>query len=512
MGTLGNDFKIEILIAIAIFILFIVTTVIYLIRVHNKLANTKSDNDKLKENNYELKAKMEELEGFRDELLQRNEKLIKSRDAMEKLAYIDNLTELPNRNALINMLDSIMLTIRKDEIIGIMEIDLDNFKILNDSLGASFGDELLIDVTHRLKQVLDENDYLARIGGDEFAILTQNLEDEISYEEKIKQVRKVFTYPFMLSTKECFLTVSIGVVFAPNDGKTSQTLMKNVDVAMNVAKEKGKNNYVYFESSFNDRLTERIELESDLRNALVRNEFELYYQPQIDLASQKVIGFEALIRWNHPTEGLMYPDDFIHLAEETGLIVPIGEWVIYTAFRQMKKWEDEGYNNITMAVNISTRQFTDVNFVDMVYNAVEETAVNPNNIELEITESVFLNDFKYTKDIILKITELGVKFSLDDFGTGYSSMNYLKTLPIENIKIDKSFLEAVVNDGSDQKIVQAIINLANDLNLRVIAEGVEHSEQEEFLMKSDCKLAQGFLYSKAVPEEEAEKFLRERYN
>ncbi len=514
MGAIDNNSITEILITIIIvaFALFITVTIVRSFRMLKRLNNAISENEKLKEINYDLKEEKQKLAGLYDELTQKNQKLTKSHETMEKLAYIDNLTELPNRNGIFKMLDNVMLTIRKDETIGIMGIDLDDFRTLNDSLGFSFGDELLIDVTHRLKQVLDENDYLARFGGDEFVIISQNLEDEMSYEEKIKKVRNVFTYPFMFSTKEYFVEVSIGVAFAPGDGKTSQSIMKNVNSALNVAKEKGKNNYIYFEPSFNERLTEKIELESDLRNALGRNEFVLYYQAQMDLSSKKVIGFEALIRWNHPTRGLVYPDDFIHLAEETGLIVPIGEWVLYTACKQMKRWEEEGYKDISMAVNISPRQFKDSDFIDMVSRVIDETGVNPHNIDLEITESIALNDLNYSKDIINELADKGIDFSLDDFGTGYSTINYLKVLPIKNIKIDKSFLDTVVDNNSDEKIVQAIINLAKELDLYVIAEGVEYSEQEDFLKKSNCNLAQGFLYSKAVPEKEADQFLKARYN
>ena len=236
---------------------------------------------------------------------------------MKKLAYTDYLTELPNRTAFTEMLDNIMLTLRSEETVGIMDIDIDNFKNINDSLGHSYGDELLIDVTYRLKQVMDENDYLARIGGDEFAVLTQNLQDTVSYEDKIKKIKNVFSYPFVLSTKEYFVTVSIGAAFAPKDGKTSQALIKNVDSAMYVAKENGKNTHTYFDYSFNQKLTEKIETQSELRKAIEREEFVLYYQAQMNLETKTVIGFEALIRWNHPTKGLVCPDDFIYLAEET---------------------------------------------------------------------------------------------------------------------------------------------------------------------------------------------------
>lgn len=374
-----------------------------------------------------------------NELNARYEELHKNRESIRKLAYTDYLTELPNRIAFIEMLDSIMLTLRTDEIIGIMDIDLDNFKNINDTLGHSYGDELLIDVTHRLKQVLGENDYLARIGGDEFVILTQNLKDMVSFEERIRKVRNVFSYPFILSGKEYFVTVSIGVAFAPKDGKTAQTLIKNVDSAMYMAKANGKNNYAYYEDSLNQLLTDKIELQSELRKAIEREEFILFYQAQMDITEKKVVGFEALIRWKHPDKGLLYPNDFIYLAEETGLIVPIGKWVLKTACLQLKEWSDKGHNNINMAVNLSARQFKDKDFVQMVLDTISETEIDPKRLSLEITETVALEDLEYTIATIKELRTIGVSFSLDDFGTGYSSMSYLKRLPVSNLKIDKSF-------------------------------------------------------------------------
>ncbi len=365
----------------------------------------------------------------------------------------------------------------------------------------------MIDVTYRLKQVMDENDYLARIGGDEFIVLTQNLQDTVSFEDKIKKIKNVFTYPFVLSTKEYFVTVSIGVAFAPTDGKSSQSIIKNVDSAMYVAKANGKNTHAYFDYSFNQKLTEKIEIQSELRKAIERDEFVLFYQAQMNLESKHVVGFEALIRWNHPTKGLVFPDEFIYLAEENGLIIPIGKWVLRTACHQLKQWAEE-YPDITMAVNLSGRQFKDKEIVKLVYDVIEETGINPNNLELEITETIALDDLEYTIATIQELRKIGVSFSLDDFGTGYSSMNYLKRLPVSNLKIDKSFLNTVMEDRCDQKIIQTIITLARNLDLFVIAEGVENFDQEIFLKESNCDKAQGFLYSKPVPKDMAVKFLR----
>ncbi len=512
MGVYGIGQTREAIIAAAAIIILL-----WIIFLYFRLRKSMQERD-LREQEYsKLKESYQELEQVYaaslhslNDLTVKFDELNRNRENMKKLAYTDYLTELPNRTAFTEMLDNVMLTLRSEEIVGIMDIDLDNFKNINDTLGHSYGDELLIDVTYRLKQAMDENDYLARIGGDEFIVLSQNLKDMASYEEKIRKIRNVFSFPFILTTKEYFVTVSIGVAFAPKDGKTSQTLIKNVDSAMYVAKANGKNTYAYFDYTFNQKLTEKIETQSELRKALERGEFVLFYQAQMDLETKKVVGFEALIRWDHPTRGLIGPDEFIYLAEETGLIVPIGKWVLQTACQQLKKWDSDGYKDINMAVNLSARQFKDKDFVKLVCDTIEETGISPSRLELEITESVALDDLEYTIATIKELRKIGVNFSLDDFGTGYSSMNYLKRLPVSNLKIDKSFLDTVMEDHCDQSIIQTIITLAKNLNLYVIAEGVERDDQEQFLQEASCNMAQGFLYSKPVPKDMAEQFLKKR--
>ncbi|MDF2539814.1 MAG: hypothetical protein K0S76_2835 [Herbinix sp.] len=505
--VIDRGIGIAIVIGTALILVLLVILIVRLNKVKKAQEMTDLENQKLKENCRDL----EEINGTAlsslSDLSKKCDELNKNKENMKKLAYTDYLTELPNRIAFTEMLDNVMLTIRNEEIIAIMDIDIDNFKNINDTLGHSYGDELLIDVTYRLKQVMDENDYLARIGGDEFIVLTQNMPDMVSYEEKIKKIRNVFSYPFVLSTKEYFVTISIGIAFAPKDGKTSQALIKNVDSAMYVSKANGKNTHTYFDFSFNQKLTEKIEIQSELRKAIERNEFMLFYQAQMDLESKKVVGFEALIRWNHPTKGLIYPDEFIYLAEETGLIIPIGKWVLLTACKQLKQWSEEGYPDIHMAVNLSARQFKDREIIKLVYDVIDQTGINPSKLELEITETIALDDLDYTISTIKELQKIGVNFSLDDFGTGYSSMNYLKRLPVNNLKIDKSFLDKVMEDQCDQKIIQTIISLARNLDLLVIAEGVENSDQEVFLKAANCDKAQGYLYSKPVPKDMAIQFL-----
>jgi diguanylate cyclase len=510
MGNIMIDRSVGIAI-IAVFVIIVVLLIVYIIRfkkVKHMQDLTYQENQKIKEHFRDLEEVYHTSLSSLNDMNSKYEELNKNKENMKKLAYTDYLTELPNRIAFTEMLDNIMLTLRSEETIAIMDIDIDNFKNINDSLGHSYGDELLIDVTYRLKQVMDENDYLARIGGDEFIVLTQNLQDTLEFEEKIKKIKNVFSYPFVLSTKEYFVTVSIGVAFAPKDGKTSQSIIKNVDSAMYVAKANGKNTHAYFDYAFNKKLTDKIETQSELRKALERKEFVLFYQAQMNLETKKVVGFEALIRWEHPTKGLVYPDDFIYLAEETGLIVPIGKWVLKTACEQLKLWSVD-HPDLTMAVNLSARQFKDRELVKQVCDVIEETGINPTNLELEITETIALDDIEYTIATIQELRKIGVNFSLDDFGTGYSSMNYLKRLPVSNLKIDKSFLDTVMEDTSDQKIIQTIIALARNLDLYVIAEGVESFDQEEFLKEANCDKAQGFLYSKPVPKDKAVLFLKD---
>lgn len=492
----------------------IVLLILFAVLVMNVKRRTKAEKaailarQKLKESYKELEKAYEEVTETKNALYSRYEELKISKEKVRKLAYSDYLTELPNRVAFTEMLDSVMLTLRNDEIIALIDIDLDNFKNINDTLGHSFGDEMLIDVAHRLKEVLDENDYLARIGGDEFVVLTQNITDLSAYEDRIKRIQKVFTYPFIISTKEFFVTVSMGVTFAPKDGKTTQTLVKNMDSAMYIAKGNGKNNFCYFDDSINARMMKKIEMQSELRKAIEKDEILIYYQAQIDLETDRVVGFEALARWNHPEKGIIMPIEFIPIAEENGLIVAIGKRVLYKACMQLMEWEEEGFPDIIMAVNLSARQFKDPDFLPMVYEVLEETKANPRKLEFEITETIALDDMDYTVATIMKLQELGITFALDDFGTGYSSLNYLKRLPVNNLKIDKSFLDTVLENKSDQKIISTMIDLAKALNIAVIAEGVELSEQETFLKGANCNKAQGYFYSRPVPKDMAGELLK----
>lgn len=486
----------------------ILLSLIIIIRYKKMINGLKHSNKLLLATNREREESIEASKNSLKELSDKYDELYKVKESLKKLAYFDYLTELPNLVAFTEMLDNVMLTLRSEEIVAIMDIDIDNLKTINDSQGQSYGDELLIDISYRLKEVLDDNDYLARICGDEFAIMTQNLDSTADLEEKIQKIRKTFNYPFILSTKEYFVTVSIGIAFAPKDGKTSQALLKNADAAMYVAKSNGKNTYAYYEPSFMQRLTDKMEMQSALKKALDRDEFELHYQPQFNLDTKGIVGLEALIRWNHPSKGLIYPKEFIEYAEENGLIIPIGKWVLSTACKELKSLQDEGYDNLHMSVNISYRQFVDKNMTKVISDVIEETGVDSKKLDLEITESIAIDDLYSAIALIQELKELGVNFSLDDFGTGYASMNYLKSLPVNNIKLDKTFIDTILENRSNQKIIKNLIDLALILEIDVIAEGVETLEQEEFLIEANCHKAQGYLYSQPLPINEAKMLLK----
>lgn len=492
----------------------VVFTVLFLLLFVNIRRRTRAEkaaiavNHKLKESNKELEKALSEVTATKDVLHSKYEELKKSKEIVKRMAYSDYLTSLPNRLAFVELLDGVMATLRQNEIVGILDIDIDNFKDINDTLGHSYGDEMLIDVMHRLEDLIKENDYLSRIGGDEFAILIQNLTDISELEERILKVQQIFETPFRVATKEFFITVSIGVAIAPKDGKTTQSLVKNVNSAMYAAKERGKNNFCYYDDSINMKMMQKLEMQSELRKAIEEDQFVVYYQPQINLGNDRVVGFEALARWQHPEKGIIAPVDFIPLTEDNGMIVAIGKKMLYESCIQLRNLQESGFHDIVIAVNLSARQFKDKDFLPMVYEILEETKADARGLEFEITESVALDDLEFTITTISKLKEIGITFALDDFGTGYSSLNYLKRLPVNNLKIDKSFLDTILENNSDQKIVHTMIDLAKHLNIDVIAEGVELPEQERFLKEINCGKAQGYYYGKPVPKETAFEVLK----
>ncbi len=426
---------------------------------------------------------------------------------IKQLAYYDSLTGLPNRNQFQHYFNNVLAT-RSKQSFAILFLDLDRFKIINDIQGHFVGDLVLQKAANLLKNAVGGDSTVSRHGGDEFVILLENA-DKPKVTEVAKRILAEFSPPIVVNEQEYFVTPSIGISMYPHDGFDEATLLKNADKAMYLAKERGKNNYQFYSRKF-DRLSKRkIEMENSLRRALEKNELRLYYQPQIDLASGKLVGIEALVRWQHPTHGLVPPSEFIPLAEESGLIVPIGKWVLRTACEQAERWRNLRSSDFSIAVNISVRQFQDEQFVQSVVNTLDEVGLDPNCLDLEITESIMQN-FEESTLILEKIKALGIRLSIDDFGTGYSSLSYLKYLPIDKIKIDKSFVDDIDQNEKQGAMVKTIIDMGHHLNFAVVAEGVETKEQNQFLTENGCDMVQGYYYSRPLPADQMEAFIKQK--
>ena len=432
-------------------------------------------------------------------------------ERLHHLANHDALTGLPNRNLL---LDRITQALARPpwhhRWVGILFLNIDRLKLVNDSLGHNIGDELLRAVAQRLLGCVREGDTVARVGGDEFAVL---LADIAQQEDAGMLAQKVLTRladPMSLEKHEVFVTASIGVSIFPEDGGDAETLLRNAAASMNRAKEQGKNNYSHYSPSMNSRSVKRLALETSLRRALERDEFVLHYQPIIDLNRQQIVSMEALVRWRNPELGLVSPGEFIPLAEETGLIVPIGEWVLHTACAQNVQWQRGGVNGICVAVNLSARQFHQQNLVDMVGRALHKSDLEPKWLELELTESIMMSNEEASIGTLLALHRMGVRLALDDFGTGYSSLSYLKRFPISTLKIDQAFVRNIDTDPNDRAIAAAIVTLGHSLSLSVLAEAVETAEQLELLRVLRCDQVQGYLFSRPLPAEDATRLLAER--
>ena len=429
-------------------------------------------------------------------------------DELARQANHDSLTGLPNRNLLWDRIDrACARTQRYGDFAAVAFLDLDNFKVVNDSLGHSLGDHLLRAVAQRLQSSLRAMDTVARLGGDEFVLVLSDQKGEPSVSGELQRIVESFSQPFAVDGRDVFITASVGVALYPQDAKDPETLMKSAELAMYRAKESGRNGYQLYTAEMQTRVTERLALEGKLRRALERGEFSLHYQPQVDLRSKRIFGVEALIRWNQPDLGMVSPAKFIPLAEETGLIVPIGAWVVRTACRQCKAWQDAGLPPVTVAVNISARQFREKNLLQVVAQILTETGLNPRQLELEITESVIMHDAQQIIASLQAFRDMGVKLSVDDFGTGYSSLSYLKRFPVDRLKIDQSFVHDLGSDADDAAIAQAVITLGHTMGLRVIAEGVETPEQLAFLRRHECDEMQGYLFGKPMPADEFAKLL-----
>lgn len=415
----------------------------------------------------------------------------------------DELTGLANRHLFNDRIEqAIVYAKRAKRIVMVMLVDLDRFKLINDSLGHGVGDELLRVIANRLSASVRPGDTVARLGGDEFALVLSDMAAESDAAPIANKLIKRMSELTAIESHSLAVSASIGIALYPRDGETAPTLLKSSDMAMYRAKEAGRNGFQFYTHDMNAHLATRIELETALRCALERQEMMLYYQPKVELQQGRIIGAEALIRWRHPVLGMVSPADFIPLAEETGLILPIGTWVIETACRQIREWLDAGIPVVPVAVNLSARQFQHEKLSELISGILSLNEIDVKYLAIEITESVMMQNPERAAETLNELKRIGIAISMDDFGTGYSSLNYLKRFPIDTVKIDQSFIRSVASDPQDEAIVNAIIILAHILKIDVIAEGVETEEQLNFLCRHDCDAIQGYLFSPAVPHDE----------
>jgi diguanylate cyclase (GGDEF)-like protein/PAS domain S-box-containing protein len=429
---------------------------------------------------------------------------------LEKRANQDTVTGLANRNLLRDRLtQALAFAARYMHQVWVVHLDLDRFKFINDTLGLSAGDELLRQVAARLEGCTRDTDTVARLAADEFVLVLPERSNESTAIHSMQRIMEAVAKPYIIEGHEFFMTTSAGMAVYPSDGEDAETLMKHADIAMYRAKETGRNNYQFYTPAMNERTLERLRLEGDLRLALEHRQFELHYQPQVDLHTGRVHGMEALVRWQHPTYGMVAPGRFIGLAEETGLIVPLGAWVMRTACMQAKAWQDAGHGELRVAVNLSARQFGQKDLVSSIEAILGDSGLAPRCLEIELTESMIMTDVEHAIGVLRDLAKLGVQISVDDFGTGYSSLSYLKRLPIDVLKIDQSFVRDISIDPDDAAIVATIISLAHSLRLQVIAEGVETAGQLEFLRSHGCDAMQGYYFSKPVPAAQFGELLRE---
>ena len=427
---------------------------------------------------------------------------------LDHLAHNDALTGLPNRLFMQDRLKQAMIDANRHEhMVAVLLLDLDHFKIINDTFGHGVGDALLKKVAERLKACVRAGDTISRLGGDEFTVILARVLHVNDVVHVAQKIINSFIAPFQIDGRELFTSTSIGITLYPFDDNSVDNLLRDADAAMYHAKELGRNTFQFYTVALNQRIAKRMELETMLRYALERHEFLLHYQPQVSLTSGKIIGMETLLRWQHPEKGLISPVEFISIAEETGMIMPIGAWVLRTACAQVKVWHDAGFNGLPVAVNISGRQFQSHDLAALVKTVLAETGLAPQLLDLELTESILMNDAESTLISMNNLHALGVTFSVDDFGTGYSSLSYLKRFPIDTLKIDQSFVRDIPSNPDDTAIARAIIAMAHSIGIKVIAEGVETAEQLAFLRVHKCDGMQGYYFSKPVPAEAMTKML-----
>jgi diguanylate cyclase (GGDEF)-like protein len=445
------------------------------------------------------RALLKEKQLYKEQL----ELLLQERTAeVDRLAYYDTVTQLPNRTLFEDRLaQAVAIAKSSDQTLSVLFISVDQFKKVNDTLGHGPGDSLLREFGQRLKSCISETDTVARFGNDEFALLRTHIEGTKDVIETIGSLDQMLKFSFDLEGQELFATASVGVSLYPLDGEDGQTLQKNAGAALYKAKRSGGANYQFYTADMHELASRRLALETSLRRAIQNEEFLIHYQPRVSVDSLEITGVEALVRWQHPQLGLVSPAEFIPLAEDTGLIVPIGEWVLRQACLQNKSWQRQGFAPIQMAVNICARQFHEHDLAQTVIRILDETDLAPQHLELELTESSIMENAEVAANVLNRLKSMGVKISIDDFGTGFSSLASLKRLPIDALKVDKSFVRDASTDPDDAALVMAIITLAHNLRLKVIAEGVETEEQLRFLYLQRCDEIQGYLFSKPVPAE-----------
>jgi len=427
---------------------------------------------------------------------------------MEELAYVDSLTGLANRVLFRDRLEQVLKSLQRSDVsAALLYIDLDEFKRINDSLGHDVGDAVLMKVAETLRQCVRYQDTVARMGGDEFVILLTDIDGMSGASSVARKIIDTMSEPVHLLKSEILISPSIGITLAPTDSLNADILLKNADMAMYKAKSSGRNNYQFFTEEMNTKIVDHLTIENDLRHALERDELYIKYQPKCEMKSKKLVGVEALVRWNHPQKGELSPDFFIPIAETAGLMIKLGEWVLRTACKEIKKVEQQGMADIELAVNLSTRQFRDPNLIETIQMALAESDFRAVKLELEITETTLMEQIDHAVDLLDQIKSLGISLTIDDFGTGYSSLNYLKRLPIDTLKIDKEFISDIPNNKDDMEISAAVIAMAHKLGLNVVAEGVSTEDQWAFLEKNQCDIAQGYLMGRPMLTDELlEKF------
>ncbi len=474
------------------------------IRKKNRLESAKKE---LESSYEELEDNYEVLSNQGKELMNLYDKSRQSEEKLRKIAYVDTLTELPNRDAVLDHITNILKTLSEEEKVALLYLDVNNLKEVNDTLGYTYGDELLIDITYRIKQVLGDDDLMGRISGDEFVILTQNIKELDSYEEKIKKIMTVFNYPFSLAEKDCFISVNIGICWVDKDIKNASNVIKNANAAMIRGKELGEGQYCYFDEEIQQGLMDQIQRQTDVRVAFEKDEFFPVFQPILDIKEHKIIGLEMLLRWDNPNEGILYPSDFLEAAIESGIIVPLGISFLKKACLAMIEWEQEGFNDLVLMINLSERQLLDYDIIADFDLIIKETKIAPEKLVFDISEQSFESNEALIIKRIRELKTLGVGICLDNFGSVKGGLSQVLTSNYDYIKIDSSLTHTLAIDEKLARFVKDLGSLFTHLNSKVIFEGIEEADQLEKVESFDSKLVQGFLFGNPLLEQEVVNYL-----